>query len=368
MVYPLLPALVTTRLGGTALALGALDGIADAVAAVLKLASGWLAEQRRRRRPLVVGGYAVAALARPLMGVAAGAWQVIALRAADRMGKGVRTPPRDAVIADASAGRIRGRAFGFHRAMDHAGAVVGPLVAWALIAGAGAAPARVILWSAVPGVAAVMVVAWALHRRETGNGKRETGDREGEGYDRDAGGATRQAGSPYLFALVVLFAFARFPETLLLLRLQDLGVAVAAIPLLWAALHVVRSVLSYPGGWMSDHVGPRRTMTLGWGIYAVVCFGLATAQTAAAAAAWFLIFGSVAAATEAPERSLVVAMGTVRRRGRRLGAYHAGVGLAALPGGILLGALYAAFGGEWALLLSGGLAVLLLALGAAGRR
>ncbi|MEE8191431.1 MAG: MFS transporter, partial [Gemmatimonadales bacterium] len=152
MVYPLLPALVTAQLGGSALALGALDGIADAVAAVVKLVSGWLAEQRRRRRPLVVGGYAVATAVRPLMGLAGAAWQVIALRAVDRLGKGVRNPPRDAAIADASPGEMRGRAFGFHRAMDHAGAMLGPLVAWALIAGAGATPADVFVWSVVPGV------------------------------------------------------------------------------------------------------------------------------------------------------------------------------------------------------------------------
>jgi MFS family permease len=373
MVYPLLPALVTTRLGGTALALGALDGIADAVAATVKLASGWLAEQRRRRRPLVVGGYAVAALARPLMGLATGAWQVIALRATDRLGKGARNPPRDAVIADASPGVIRGRAFGFHRAMDHAGAVVGPLVAWALIAGAGATPARVILWSVVPGVLAVMVVGWAMPSREAGSRQREADEGEGgggkgEGGDGEAGSGNRETGSRYLFALVVLFAFARFPETLLLLRLQHLGVAVAAIPALWAALHVVRSAMSYPGGWMSDHVGHRRTMLLGWGIYAIVCFGLATAETAPAAAAWFLIFGLVAAATEAPERSLVSALGSARRRGRRFGVYHASVGLAALPGGLLLGGLYAGVGAVWALTVSGALAVLLSVLGAASRQ
>ena len=264
MVYPLLPALVTARLGGGALALGALDGIADAVAAVVKLVSGWLAEQRSRRRPLVVGGYAVATAVRPLMGLAGAAWQVIALRAVDRLGKGVRNPPRDAAIADASPGEMRGRAFGFHRAMDHAGAMLGPLVAWALIAGAGATPADVFVWSVVPGVVAVLVVAWAM---------------------KGVGGTGKGGG--YLFGLIVAFSFARLPETLMLLRLHDLGMTVALVPLVWAALHVVRSLMSYPGGWLSDHLGARPTMLIGWAVYAVVCGGLSTAPTAAVAAGWF---------------------------------------------------------------------------------
>lgn len=362
MVYPLLPALVTTRLGGSALALGALDGIAEAVAAAVKLASGWLADHVRWRRPLVIGGYLVAAVVRPVMGVASAAWQVITLRATDRVGKGVRSPPRDAVIADASPGALRGRAFGFHRGMDHAGAVVGPLIAWVLIAGAGAAPAEVIVWSVVPGMVAVLVVAWAMTR----GGERTP--EEGSGHEhevRDAeGGAVPRPSSLLLPGLIVAFAFARFPETLLLLRLQDLGVGVALIPVLWAALHVVRSAMSYPGGWLSDVLGPRRTMVVGWLIYAAVCFGLALAGSAMTAAAWFLIFGLVAAATESPERAYIAAAGARGRRGRRFGSYHAAVGMAALPGGLLFGGLYAGLGAAPALAVSGTVVALLCPLGA----
>jgi MFS family permease len=356
MVYPLLPALVTTRLGGSALALGALDGVADAAAAGVKLGSGWLAEHVRWRRPLVIGGYLVAAVVRPVMGVAGAAWQVIALRAADRVGKGVRSPARDAVIADASPGALRGRAFGLHRGMDHAGAVVGPLVAWVLIAGAGAAPEEVIVWSLAPGVLAVMVVVWAVSKlgeRGTGNGERHDGEK-----------VVERGSSFLLFGLIVAFAFARFPETLLLLRLQDLGVEVALIPVLWAALHVVRSVMSYPGGWLSDFMGPRRTMVVGWVIYATVCFGLARTGSATIAALWFLLFGLVAAATEAPERAYVAAAGDSVRRGRRFGGYHAAVGMVALPGGLLFGALYAGKGGVVALTVSGAIAALICPLGA----
>jgi MFS family permease len=359
MVYPLLPALVTTRLGGTAVALGVLDGVAEAASAVIKAASGWLSDKVGWRRPLVVGGYALAAAARPAMGVVAAAWQVIGLRAGDRVGKGARNPPRDAIIADATPSVQRGRAFGYHRAMDHAGAVLGPLVAWAMLAHTSATPTDVIRWSIVPGVVAVFVVAWALR-----------GTRAAPKVHENAPPGSDPAVMPtprpvFVFLLIVGFAFARFPETLLLLRLQDLGVSVAVIPVLWAVLHVIRSAASYPGGWLSDVLGPRRTLTVGWVIYAVVCVGLGFAGSPTVAVAWFLVFGTVAAATESPERAFVAAAGRASRRGRRFGIYHASVGLAALPGSIMFGALYAHVSAYTALLLSGGLAALLAVLGLA---
>jgi MFS family permease len=352
MMYPLLPALLTRGLGAGALALGALDGVADAVSAGVKAGAGWLSDRPGWRKPLVLWGYAVAAVTRPVMGWAGAAWQVVALRAADRVGKGARTPPRDALIADAVDAAWRGRAFGFHRAMDHAGAMVGPLVATGLIAGLAFTPREVILWSAVPGVLAVMVTAWVLRGARGEAGRSGTKADEGD----DAPEPTANPGRG-LVALVLLFAFFRLPEALLLLRLQDVGVSLALVPLLWAALHVVRSAASYPGGWLADRVGPARTMLLGWAIYALVCVGLAAAAGPAGAALWFLLFGLVAATTEAPERALVAAWGGRQARGRRFGLYHAGLGLVALPGGLALGALYQIRGGPWALRASAGAAL-----------
>ncbi len=360
MVYPLLPALITTRLGGSALALGALDGIADAIAAGMKLAAGRLADTARWRRPLVVVGYTVAAVARPVMAQAAAVWHVIALRAADRTGKGMRNPPRDAVIADAASPEIRGRAFGYHRSMDHAGAVAGPLIAWILLSAAGMDPAQVIGWSVIPGAAAVVVVVWATQHIGKAHTKlRETPDSESANHAEQA---DTVHSSKSLLGLIMLFALARFPETLFLLRLQDIGVVVALVPALWAALHIVRSLGSYPGGWLSDQIGPRFTMLAGWGLYAMVCLGLAMAPSPLVATAWFLGFGVVTVLTESPERAFVAGY-TAHRRGTRFGVYHAGVGLASLAGGLTFGALYASVGGTTALNVSAGLAVLLVAAG-----
>jgi MFS family permease len=336
MVYPLIPALVTRTLGSGAAALGVLDGVAEAAASLAKLGAGWLADRPAWRRPMVVAGYLVATVTRPVMGLAQAAWQVIGLRATDRLGKGLRNPPRDAVIADAAPVVMRGRAFGFHRAMDHAGAVVGPLVATALLSIAGLSVPEVFVWSLVPGLVAVAVVSWALR----GEGREARGEREHPATADVPEAPARGAGSRLLLALVVGFAFTRLPETLLVLRLQDLAVPVAVIPLLWAALHVVRTVASYPGGWVTDRLGPGRAMVSGWLIYAIVITGLGVAGSAPEAIGWFLAFGLVAAATESAERAFVARVGGLVRRGRAFGVYHASVGLAALPGGILFGELY----------------------------
>jgi MFS family permease len=361
MVYPLLPALITTRLGGSALTLGALDGIADAIAAGMKLAAGRLSDTVNWRRPLVVTGYTIAAVARPVMAHASAAWQVIALRAVDRTGKGMRNPPRDSVIADATSPEIRGRAFGYHRSMDHAGAVAGPLIAWIMLSAVGMNPAQVIAWSVIPGVLAVAVVVWAT--RKIGKPNIEMQDSaEPESADGAAEADSGIHSSKSLLGLIMLFALARFPETLFLLWLQDTGVVVALVPALWAALHIVRTLGSYPGGWLSDQVGPRFTMLLGWGLYAMVCLGLAMAPTPLVATAWFLGFGVVTVLTESPERAFVAGF-TARRRGTRFGIYHAGVGLAGLAGGLMFGAVYTAVGGAIALNLGAGLAVLLVAAG-----
>jgi MFS family permease len=357
MVYPLLPQLLTRGLGAGALALGALDGIADAVSAVVKLGAGWLSDRPRWRGPLVAGGYALAAVTRPLIAVAGTAWQVVALRAADRVGKGARTPPRDAMIADAVVPALRGRAFGFHRAMDHAGATIGPLVAGGLMAAFALPAASVVLWSAVPGVAAASLAAVAVRWMDTGG---------------TAGAANRTTAPPgpesappgLLVGTVLAFAAVRLPETLMLLRLQDLGTPGPVVPVLWAALHVVRTAGSYPGGWLSDHMGPARTMLVGWLTYAGAVATLAATSSMVVGAGAFLVFGLVAACTESPERALVAAWGGRAARGRRFGIYHAGLGVAALPGGLAFGALYQWGGGDLACTTSAGAALALAGLGA----
>ncbi len=344
MVYPLLPAFVTQTLGAGAVALAALDRAADLAAALVKWASGRLADRPGWQRPLILVGYLTAVLVRPLMSIAGAAWQAIGFRVIDRVGKGLRTPPRDALIAQITPPPMRGRAFGFHRAADHLGAVLGSVAAWLLLE-RGADVRQVIGWSVVPGVTAFVVLAFVLRR--TGSRRTTPSEERGGAPVSDATGRVFWAPVAALTALTVL----QLPEALLILRLQDAGVAVAAVPLVWGALHVVRSAGSYPGGLLTDRLGSRRTVATGGILFAAMAALLARDAGAAAAIAAFLAIGLVAGLTEAAERSLVAHLAPVRT-GSGFGAYHALTGLAALPTGLLLGWLYQRAGGPAALVAS----------------
>jgi len=369
MIYPLLPAFVTGMLGGGAVALGILDGTADTVAAGFKLVSGYLAERPRLRGPLVVSGYAIAAVIRPVIALASAAWQVIALRAGDRIGKGVRTAPRDTMIADVTEAAIRGRAFGLHRAADHVGAIIGPLVAAGLLA-LGLTVRHVFWVAAVPGAAAVALAALAV--REARARDRGLGARGGE-PPKPQPLAPSPSGFRATIAVLVLAAALRAPETLLILRAQDLGVPIALVPILWAALHVVRSAVSYPGGALADRWGPRRTLAVGWLVYAGLALAFAAAASEPAGVAIFLAFGVFVGLTESPERKLVAELAPGGRRGRGFGWYHGSLSVVALPGAALFGWLYEYRGAGLAFPLSAAVTVVAIAAlplssSASGRR
>lgn len=342
MVYPLLPGFITRTLGGSATVLGALDGAAELTASLVKWVSGRLADRPGWRKPLILGGYLSAVLVRPLMAFSSAAWQVVGFRVVDRIGKGARTPPRDAFIADVTPPEVTGRAFGFHRAADHLGAVLGSLAAWWLLRGD--VPIRKVLtWSIIPGVVAFLVLAVVLKTA-----------REGRPAPKSAAGSSPAPSAVFWPPVLVLaaFTFFRLPEALLLLRLQDLGIPLATIPLIWAGLHVVRTASSYPGGKLVDRFGPRMAVAAGGVLFSLVAVGLGLPISPAGAILIFLAFGFVAGLTEPGERVLVARLSP--KRGRGFGAYHGTVGIAALPAGLLYGWLYQHFGGPEALWISAG--------------
>ena len=342
MVYPLLPAFVTGTLGGGAALLGLLDGAADLTSSVLKVASGRLADRPRWRGPLILAGYLTAVLVRPVIAVASAAWQVVGFRVIDRVGKGIRTPPRDALIAGLTPPRLRGRAFGFHRGADHLGAVIGSLAAWYFLS-RGVDVRQVIGWSVVPGVLAFLILAIVL-RGVSMPQSESVGTEAGSGLTLDAGGPVFWAPVLALTALT----FFRLPEALLLLRLQDTGVAVALVPLVWAGLHVVRSATSYPGGWLADHLGPRATVAAGGLVFAAVASVLGSSLSPSAAVVTFLALGLVAGLTESAERAMIARLSPVRT-GRGFGLYHALTGATALPAGLVFGWIYQSISGPAAL-------------------
>jgi MFS family permease len=345
MVYPLLPAFITGVLGGGAVALGALDGAADAAAALVKLVAGRLADRPSRRGPLIVGGYFLAAAVRPIIALTAAAWQVIVLRIVDRLGKGLRTPPRDALIADVTPAPMVGRAFGLQRGLDHVGAVIGPLVAWWMLS-TGADVRTVIVASVLPGVLVLVLATWAVR-----GGRGRKGALEGQEPSVLPPLTAPYRPLPPSVIAIAFFYLLRMPETLMILRAQDLGIAVALVPLLWAALHVVRSSTSFVGGALSDRIGPSRTMWIGWLSYVALAAGMAFAASPLAAWVLFLALGVVAGLTESPERALVSAA-TGGRHGSGFGVYYALTGVAALVGGVALGLVFQRVSGATAFTVS----------------
>ena len=351
MVYPLLPAFVTGVLGGGAAALGALDGFADFASTFVKFLAGMLADREGRRGPLIVLGYFVAVVVRPVISITGAAWQVIGLRVTDRIGKGIRTPPRDALIADVTPEHLRGRAFGLQRGMDHAGAVIGPLVAWYLLQFHQAGVRSVIESSAIPGVLVLILAIWATsgaRARATAAATAPLPEQTTPATGRESFRGSRLPGSLLVISASYLV---RMPETLLILRAQELGVPVAHVLLLWAALHVIRSSSSFVGGAMNDRRGSAFTMRLGWAAYVVVSLGFALASSVTAAWLLFLALGVVAGLTESPERALVARLAG-KKSGSGYGSYHALTGFGALAGGIGLGIVYQKVGAATAFTVS----------------
>jgi MFS family permease len=351
MIYPLLPAFVTGVLGAGPQALGALDGAAEFAAAFVKLGAGRLADRVPLRGPMIVLGYFIAVMVRPVIAITGAAWQVIGLRVVDRLGKGLRTPPRDALIADVTPAELRGRAFGLQRGMDHAGAVLGPILAWWLLASGSANVRTVIAASIAPGVVVLGLAMWAVRG---GNGRYRPVAAPEPVPTNTA--HSRPLPSPLLG--ISAFYLLRMPDTLIILHSQKLGVPVSVVPLLWAAVHVVRSSSSFLGGAASDRLGPGQTMWVGWLVYAMLAVGMARAGTAAAAWGLFLALGLVSGLTESPERALVARLAGTHQ-GSGFGVYHGITGFAALVGGVALGGVFQRYGAAPAFLASaaGGLAL-----------
>ncbi len=353
MIYPLLPAFLTATLGASAAWVGIIEGAADATASLLKLASGWWSDRVRRRKPLIVAGYTLAAMLRPLVAVAGATWHVLAIRVGDRMGKGIRGAPRDAMIADSVAITERGRAFGAQRAADHAGAFVGPLIAFVLLQWVGVSVRTVFLLAAVPGAIAILVAVFGVReadgRRETGDGRGEAGGVSSRTTDAKAtpSARTNSASAAPLgasfwryLAVLVLFTLGNSTDAFLLLKASELGVTAALLPILWAALHVVKSATSIPAGVWSDRVGRRTMIAAGWLWYAIVYLGFAFATETWHAWALFLAYGLFFGLTEGVERALVADLVPATRRGIAFGWYNGVIGAAVLPASVAFGLMW----------------------------
>lgn len=350
MIYPLLPAFLSTVLGAPGVVLGAIEGAAESVASLLKLMSGYYSDRLRGRKGLVFAGYLLSSTAKPLVALATAPWHVAAVRLADRLGKGVRTAPRDSLLADSVQPGQRGKAYGLQRTMDHAGAIVGPLVASGLL-GWGLLDLRgVFAAAAIPAAASVLCILLLVREMPRH-------ERTGAAPQAAARVALPPAFRPYLL-VVFLFTLGNSSDAFLLLRAWQLGVAPALVPLAWVLLHVVKMASSVPGGIISDKIGRRATIVSGWIVYALVYAGLAAASQAAHVWVLFAVYGLYFGLTEGVEKAYVADLAPARARGRAFGAFNCAIGIGALPASVLMGYLWDTHGAAVAFGTGGALALM----------
>lgn len=358
MIYPLLPVFLSTVVGTSAAALGVMEGMAESLSSLLRIPAGWWSDRIGRRRPFIVVGYAIAALARPLIGLAQSTGQVMAIRLTDRFGKGIRTAPRDALIADSVAPSQRGLAYGIHRAADSLGAVVGPLIAWAVLAAGWVELRTLFLYAVIPGaISVVLVLGFVREGRPAAVATAIPAPTEPPARRQPA--PLVSLGTPFWRFLIAVFVFTlgASSDAFLLLRASQLGIPTAMLPILWAVLHVVKSSSTAIGGALSDRMGRRPLILLGWSVYAATYVGFAVATEAWQAWGLFLVYGLYFGLTEGTERAMVADLVPASVNGTAFGWFNAAVGLGALPASALFGVVWQGYGPPAAFLMGAGFAL-----------
>ena len=352
MIYPLLPLFLTQVLGAGVLFVGLIEGVAESVSSFLKLFSGWFSDRFQRRKGIIVFGYSLASATRPLMGAASSPFQVLVLRFFDRVGKGVRTSPRDALLSQSCSEIERGKAFGFQRAMDHAGAMFGPLVASFFLM-VGVQNLRIIFALAfIPACFCVGVLLRGVKETE----RDPSPERRPFSIDWNAWDKKFK----YFLLIIALFTLGNSSDAFLLLRAKGLGVGTASIPVLWFFLHLSKTIFSVPGGVLSDRIGRRPVMVLAWTLYGLVYLGFSFATKAVHIWGLFFIYGLFFGLSEGVERAWVADLVAPSKRGSAYGAYHFFIGITALPASLLTGFIWKTWGAAWAFALGA-----MMALGAA---
>lgn len=331
IIYPLLPIFLTTVLGGTPMIVGMIEGAAEAVSAFLKLAVGAWSDRLPRRKPMIVGGYLLAAVSRGALAIA-GHWPtVLGARLVDRVGKGIRSAPRDAMITDVTPPEIRGRAFGLHRAMDHTGAVVGPMLAFVMLSWMGVPLRTVFIIATIPALIGVLVLVFML--KETPREIRPRGEMR----------ESAQPLTPRFWAAIgsiSLFYLANSSDAFLILAAHDAGVTTAMLPLLWAAHHVLKSLLSTHGGGASDRTSRPLMLFLGWMMYAAIYFAFPFAKSLVWFFVLFVLYALPFTLTEGTERAWISDLVPAESRGRSFGIYYLVAGVFTLGGSALFGLLW----------------------------
>ena len=340
MIYPLLPLFLTQVLGAGILFVGLIEGIAESVSSFLKLLSGWFSDRFQRRKGIILFGYSLASITRPFMGLATSAFHVLFLRFFDRIGKGMRASPRDALLSQSCSENGRGKAFGFQRAMDHAGAMTGPLIASLLMVILTKDLRVIFILSFVPALFCLFI----LYRGVTDIKREQTSlpppfKLQWKTWKRKF---------KYFLFIITLFTLGNSSDAFLLLRAKDLGIDIVSIPILWFVHHLSKTTFSIPGGTLSDRIGRRGVMILAWTVYGLVYLGFAFASKAYHVWLLFFIYGLYFGLAEGTERAWVADLVEESKRGTAYGVYHFFIGLATLPASLLMGLIWKDVGVQWA--------------------
>jgi MFS family permease len=342
MIYPLLPVYLSRVLGTGAVSLGVIEGVAEGVNSFLKIIAGRLSDRWARRRPIVIAGYLLSSVGRPFIAVTTSWTQVLAIRAIDRTGKGIRGAPRDAMLAELATPDNRGRVYGFHRAMDHTGAVIGPLIATAFLFAWPGEYRTLFALTIIPGALAV----WMLFKVP----EQARSQSQIINHNSQITNHKSQITVPLparlwgVLGIILVFSLANSTDAFLLLRLSTALGHDAYLPLLWSSLHVVKASLSTYGGALSDRVGRKGVIIAGWCIYAIVYIAFALVESAPWLVFWFLAYGLYFGLAEGTEKALVADLAPAGARGSAFGFYNAALGVGALLASILFGVLYERFG------------------------
>jgi MFS family permease len=352
IIYPLLPAFLALTLGASPFAIGLIEGFAESVASLLKLFSGYLSDKFGTRKLPVFMGYSLAAITRPLLAFVTSWPQVLVVRMSDRVGKGIRGAPRDALIAAGVPPEKRGLAFGFNRAADHLGAVLGPVAAFILLSFIAADPAkpaayeyqRVFLYASIPVVFGIFVIVFFV--REDTHPVQGVNDRIRFSLREFDGNFKR-------FLLVIaVFTLSNSTDAFLLLRAAESGISAAVLPLLWMVLHLSKVISSLIGGDLSDRVGRRTMIFAGWIIYALVYTGFAFVGAAWQVWVLFIVYGVYFGLTEGVEKAMVADMVPEDKRGTAYGFYNMAYGITVFPASLLFGLMWTGLGPSTAFLIS----------------
>jgi MFS family permease len=333
MIYPLLPIFLTSVLGVGAGVLGVIEGVAESTASVLKLFSGWISDKIGRRKALILFGYSLAALGRPVIALSRYWWQVGIIRFIDRFGKGVRTSPRDALISLSTAEEVKGKAFGFHRAMDHAGAIIGPICAVILLR-FGMSLKNLFAWALLPGIVTVFIVFFFVKEKKS----------EAKAKDIEFKLSALSKNFKIYLLILILFTLGNSSDAFLILRAKDAGISTSLIPVLWIVLHFVKMTTSIPGGEWSDKTGRKKVIVSGWIVYALIYLGFGFSSRVFHIWGLFALYGIYFGLTEGVEKAFVSDLVEDDFQGTAFGFYNLAVGITAFPSSVFFGLIWQRFG------------------------